>query len=163
MRGAGMRTFAIFLGAIVVSFATDAVLSHLLIPDFAHLVVRMSTTPPNSQQWDEIWRQWHHVNLVSVFVLAPVAGFAAGAFVGLLQKHHAVLVAASTQIPELAFQLWSDRAKAWAHTPSGAAFAVGQHLLPVIAAMLAVGLFRRILASKWHHNPTSPGAVASNA
>lgn len=118
------------------------------MPDFGDIVVRMSTTPPNSQQWDEIWRQWHHVNMISVFVLAPVAGFASGAFVGLLQKHYAVLVAASTQIPELLFQLFSDRGKSWVHSPSGAAFAFGQHLLPVITAMLAVALCRRILLSR---------------
>jgi hypothetical protein len=103
----------------------------------------MSTTPPDSQQWGEIWQQWHRINVISVFVLAPVAGFASGAFVGLLQKRYAALVAASTQIPELLFQLWSDRANSWVHSPTGGASAVGQHLLPVVAAMLAVVLCRR--------------------
>jgi hypothetical protein len=153
-----MRTAAVFLGAIIVSFVTDAILRHFLTPDFGHLVVRMSTTPPSSQQWDEIWRQWHHVNVISVFVLAPAAAFASGAFVGLLQKQYAILVAASAQLPEVFFQLWSVRAKPWVHSPSDAAFAVGQELLPVIAAMLAVVLCR--LASGRH--PDTSGESAPN-
>jgi hypothetical protein len=158
-----MRTVAVFIGAITVCFVTDAILRHFLMPDFGQIVVRMSTTPPGSQQWDEIWRQWHRINVISVLVLAPVAGFASGVFVGLLQKHYATLVAASTQIPELFFQLWSDRAKPWVHSPSSVAFAVGQHLLPVIAAMLAVILCRLTLASRWHPNSGAPGTVTSGA
>jgi hypothetical protein len=151
-----MRTAAVFLGAIIVSLVTDAILGRFLTPDFGHLVVRMSTTPPNSQQWDEIWRQWHHVNVISVFVLAPAAGFASGAFVGLLQKRYAIVVAASTQIPESLFQLWSVRAKPWVHSPSGAAFAIGQELLPLAAAMLAVVLCR--LASGRHPDTSGKSA-----
>ncbi|MFZ0299710.1 MAG: hypothetical protein WAM13_15270 [Candidatus Sulfotelmatobacter sp.] len=151
-----MRTAAVFLGAIIVSLVTDAILRHFLTPDFGQIVVRMSTTPPNSQQWDEIWRQWHHVNVISVFVLAPAAAFASGVFVGLLQKKYAVLVAASTQIPESLFQLWSVRAKPWVHSPSGAAFAIGQELLPLAAAMLAVVLCR--LASGRHPDTSGKSA-----
>lgn len=154
-----MRTLVIFLTAIILSFVVDGILRHFVTPDFAHIVVRMSTTPPDSQQWAEIWQQWHHINVLSVFVLAPVAAFAGGAFVGLFQRHYAVLVAASTQIPELLFQLWSDRAKSWVHSPTGAASAVGQHLFPVIAAILAVVLCRRILA--WRSAKVNPNAPPS--
>ena len=142
-----MRTAVIFLGAIVVSFVVDGVLRHFLMPDFGHIVVRMSTTPPDSQQWNDIWQRWHHMNTISVFVLAPIAGFAGGVFVGLLQRNYAALVAACTQIPELLFLLWSGRGKPWAHSPTDAAFALGQHLLPVIAAILAVMLCRRMRGS----------------
>ncbi len=139
-----MRTIVIFLGAMVVSFVVDGVLRHFLIPDFGQIVVRMSTAPADSLQWNEIWQRWHHINIISVFVLAPIAGFAGGTFVGLLQRNYAALVAACTQIPELLFQMWSGRAQSWAHSPAGAALALGQHLLPVIAAILAAVLFRRM-------------------
>jgi hypothetical protein len=157
-----MRTVVIFLGAMILSFVVDGILRHFLIPDFGDIVVRMSATPPDSQQWGELWQQWHHINVISVFLLAPVAGFASGAFVGLLQKHYAAVVAASTQIPELLFQLWSDRAKSWVHSPTGAAIAVGQHLLPVIAAMLAVVLCRRMLASRHRPGPAAPDTTTAD-
>src|ERR1700687_650024 len=121
-----MRIVGVFLGAVIVSFATDAILGHFLTPGLGQLLIRMYTTPPESKQWAEIWRQWHHVNLISVFVLAPVAGLAGGAFVGLLQKHHAVLVAATTQIPNMLLVLWFDRHGMWTHSLSGVASAVGQ-------------------------------------
>lgn len=120
-----MRTAVIFIEAVIVTFLADGILRHFVTPDFNHVVALMSSTPPDSQQWTEIWQEWHHINLISVFVLSPVAAFAGGAFVGLLQKRYAALVAASTQIPELLFQLWSDRAKSWVYSPTGAASARG--------------------------------------
>jgi hypothetical protein len=120
-----MRTAGIFLGAVIVSFATDAILGHFLTPGLGQLLIRMYTTPPESKQRAEIWHQWHHVNLISVFVLAPVAGFAGGVFVGLLQKHRAVLVAAITQIPNMLLVLWFDRHGMWTHSMFGIASAVG--------------------------------------
>jgi hypothetical protein len=155
-----MRTIAICLGAMIVSFVVDGVLRHFMTPDFGHLIVRMSTTPPDSSQWDDIWQQWHHVNIISVFVLAPMAGFASGIFVGLLQRNYAALIAACSQIPELLYLSWSDRAKSWVHSPTGAASAVGQHLLPVIAAMLAVVLCLRMLGGtrSGNNSETAPAS-----
>jgi len=123
----------------------------------------MYTTPPESKQWDEIWRQWHHVNLISVFVLAPVAGFAGGAFAGLLQKHHATFIAACTQIPELLFQLWTDRTNPWVHSLYGAASSLSQHLLPVIAAMFGAVLLHRVLTSRRSSDPDTPATATSRA
>jgi hypothetical protein len=158
-----MRTVGIFLGAVIVSFATDAILGHFLTPGFGQLLIRMYTTPPESKQWAEIWHQWHHVNLISVFVLAPIAGFAGGAFVGLLQKQHVVLVAAGAQIPHMLLVLWFDRHGWWMHSLSGVASAVGQHLLPVIAAMLGALLFHRMLKSRRRTNPAATAPTASLA
>jgi hypothetical protein len=158
-----MRTAGVFLGAVLVTFATDAMLKHFLTPGFGQLLIRMYTTPPDSSQWAEIWRQWHHVNLISVFVLAPLDGFAGGIFVGLLQRRHAALVAAGTQIPIMFLVLWFDRHGPWIHSFSGIASAVGQHLLPVIAAMLSALVFRRVLKSRRRINPDAPASAVSLA
>jgi hypothetical protein len=158
-----MRTIGVFLGAVAVSFATDAVLRHFLMPGFGQLVVRMYTTSPESKQWTEIWRQWHHVNLISVFFLAPLDGFVGGMFVGLLQRHRPVLVAASTQIPEMLLVLWFDRHGTWVHSLSGLAFAISQHLLPVISAILGAVVFHLVLKSRGRTNPDAPASAVSPA
>jgi len=158
-----MRTVGVLLGAVIGSFVTDAILRHFLAPGFGQLIVRMYATPPDSKQWDEIWRQWHHVNLVSSFILAPVSGLAGGIFVGLLQKHYQLLVAASTQIPELLFHLWNDRTHFRVHPLYGAAGSLGQHLLPVVAAILGAALVHRVMASRRTSNPATPASTASLA
>jgi hypothetical protein len=158
-----MRAVGVFLGAVIISFATDAILRHFLTPGLGQLMIRMYATTSESKQWDEIWRQWHHVNLISVFVLAPVAGFAGGAFVGLLQKRHATLIAVCTQIPELFFQLWADRTNPWAHSLYGAASSLSQHLLPVVAAMLGAVLLHRAVTSRRSSTPEAPATATSRA
>ncbi|HLX85893.1 MAG TPA: hypothetical protein VKR59_18485 [Terriglobales bacterium] len=158
-----MRTLAVLLGAIVVSFATDAILQHYLIPNFGPLLVRMHTTPPQNSQWAEIWRQWHHANLISVFVLAPLGGAAGGIFVGLLQTHRAVLTAAISQIPNMFIVLWFDRHGVWIHSVRGVASAVGQHLLPVMAAMLGAAVFQSLLKLRRRADSATPASVASPA
>jgi hypothetical protein len=132
------------------------------MPGFGQLIIRMYTTSPESEYWTEIWRQWHHANLISVFVFAPLDGFAGGIFVGLLQRHHVVAVAASTQIPGMVLTLWFDRHGMWAHSLSGIASALGQQLLPVIAAMLGAVVFHRVLKSR-RTDPDAPAPTRSLA
>jgi hypothetical protein len=98
-----------FWEGFIVSSATFVILTRFLIPESGHIDFLMAT-PPSSQEWDETWQQWRRVNVISVLILAPLAGFASGAFVGLRQKRYAALIAASTEVPELLFHLRSDHA-----------------------------------------------------
>ena len=142
-----MRTFAIFLGGLVVSFVVNVALQRFLTPDFNQLIIRMFSTPLNSNDWPEIARQWHHANMISLFVREPLAGLAVGIFVGLLQRNYVAFVAACIQVPELIGLMWSDNARLRDHSVSLGSF-FAQHSLPFIAAMLAAVICHRLLKSK---------------
>jgi hypothetical protein len=150
-----VRTIAVFVGGLIVTLAADAIMTKFVTPDFNHLLIRMFTTPPESKEWSDISHQWHHANMISVFLLAPVAGFASGIFVGLLQRNHAPLVAASTQIPELLLLACSDKLRPWASSAMGVTSFLGQHFLPVVTAMLGALLSRYLLVSREAHSNTS--------
>jgi hypothetical protein len=143
-----MRTVAVFLGSLVVAFAVDSLLGHFLTPDSGRLIVQIFTADPSSPQWPEIWRQWHRANMLSLYLITPVVGLFAGAFIGLLQKHHAILVAASTQVPQFVELLWADRAKVWAHSLSGILVFLANRSLPFITAMLAAWLCQRLFSHR---------------
>jgi hypothetical protein len=135
-----MRTVAVFIGSIIVAFVADLLLGHFFTPDNGRLIVQIFTTDPSSPQWPDIWRQWHHVNMLSLYVITPVVGLFAGAFVGLLQRHRAILVAAGSQVPQFVELYWADRAKIWAHSLSGVLVFLANRSLPFFAAMLAAWL-----------------------
>jgi hypothetical protein len=159
-----MRIVVVLLGAVVLSFAAEAAMGHFLTPNAGELIVQMSTTPPSSNEWDELWRQWHHVNVISLCVCAPLAGLAAGIFVGLFQKRHAIVVSAISQMPELILLTLSDRAKPWASTVSGLASFAIQHSLPLIAGILGALLCRRFITSRWSSKPNgAPRGQALNS
>ena len=139
-----LRTASVLSGGVVVSFAANVALQHYLTPDFNQLIVRMFTTPVNSNDWSEVSRQWHHANLVSLFVRAPLAGLLVGIFVGALQRHQVALVAACAQVPDFLGLLWSDRIRIGDHSVSLASF-LAQHSLPFIAAIVAAMVCHRIL------------------
>ena len=143
-----MRTVAVFLGGVALSYAVPMVLGHFLQPDSSQLVVKIFTTPPNSPEWPEIWRRWHHVNLVALYVMAPLAGLVVGTFVGLLQKHHAAAVAASCLLPGFLDSFWADRAKSWATSASGILFFIAVRSLPFVTAILAATLCQRWLRTR---------------
>jgi hypothetical protein len=153
-----MRTIGVLLVGVIVAFVTDAILRQLLMPDFGSLLVRMHETQPESDQWAAIWSRWHHMNMISLFLLAPLDGLVAGIVVGLFQKYHAPLLAASTQIPSLLALLWFDRLKPSVHSLSGGGIFVAERLLPIIAATLGALLCRRLLALR-RSNSDSDGAV----
>jgi hypothetical protein len=158
-----MRTVSVLLGGMIITLAAGVTLQHLLTPDFNLLIVRLFRTPLNSNDWPDVWRQWHHVNMVSVFICAPLAAIAAGVFVGLLQRRHVAFVAACTQVLNLLVQLSSQRVSLGAHSVSLASF-FGQNSLPFFAAMIAAVLCHRLIAPGGIHNasggwPTSRRSI----
>lgn len=153
-----MRTIAVFFGSVVVAFAVELLLGHFFTPDSGKLIVQIFTTDPSSPQWPEIWSQWHRVNMLSLYVITPVVGLFAGAFIGLLQKHHAILVAASSQVPQFVELLWADRAKVWVHSLSGILVFLATRSLPFIAAVLAAWL-----CQGWFSQGTGWGNDLSNS
>ncbi len=140
-----MRTIAVFLGALVVAFSVDLLLGHFVTPDSDKLIAQIFSTDPGGPQWPELWRQWHRVNMFSLYLITPAAGLLCGAFIGLLQKNHVVLVAAVSEIPQFVELLWADHAKIWAHSLYGILIFLANLSLPFLTAMLAAWLCHRWL------------------
>ncbi len=142
------RTIAVFVGGVLLSFLLPIPMGHYLTPNTGPLIVRMFSTPPNSPDWDELWRQWHRINLLSLYVISPLVGLAVGIFVGLLQKQHPVLLAVLCQLPEYLDRLRTDHVTRRLGSLSGTFTYLLIRLLPFLAAALGAFICERLVRRK---------------
>jgi hypothetical protein len=143
-----MRTVAVFIGAVLLSFIVSAVLATVLLPTSGELIVAMVGTPRISPKWNELWTQWKHATRITVFVIGPLVGIAVGLFVGLLQRRNAVLLAACALLPDFLVSFFGDRARYWSHSTSTVALYFLHHSFPFIAAAFSAYMMRRLSKSE---------------
>lgn len=158
-----MRTLLIFIGGAIVALVVEIVLGQWLNPDASQVITKIFTTAPNDTQWNALWRQWHHINSIALYVVAPLGGLAAGIFVGLFQKTHVNALAALCLVPELGQLLWADHARLWElSAPSFLRF-VFIRSLPFVAAILAAAICKKwARRGQWVGIYTSKEVGASN-
>jgi hypothetical protein len=117
-------------------------------PHGPELIVRAFRTPATSPEWNDIARQLRRSAWLVSYIGDPLAGFVVGAFVGLLQKRHTLIVAAACLAPDVLYTFFTDRARLWSHSVSG----ILNHLfvisLPFMAAVLAAAAFNHWTAPK---------------
>ena len=138
-----MRTFLIFVGGAIVAIVAEMIFGQWLTPDAGQVITKIFTTPPNDTQWNALSRQWSHINSIALYVVAPLAGFAAGAFVGFFQKKHVIAVAALCLGPNFVELLWADHSRSWASSAPAFVRFVFVRSLPFFAAILAAAFFKR--------------------
>jgi|SRR5271155_63783 hypothetical protein len=158
-----MRTVIVLLGGVALSFAVAALLAHFLTPDAGKLIGWMFAALPSNPQWPEVSSRWHHVSVISSYVIPPLTGLAVGLFVGLLQMRSAAVVAACCLLPDFLAQFMLDTPKLWAKSPAGILSYVLVHSLPFVAAALAAGLSRRAVHYRRGRSRGVPGITAPQA
>ena len=136
-----MRTFAVFLGGVLLSIAIGVALELVLDPNAGQWIAKAFNTPPTSPQWGEISRQLERSGRISLYVINPLVGLAVGIFVGLLQKNRVLIVTASCLIPDFLYGLLTDRAKLWAHSMLGILRYTVHNSLPFATALVAAAFF----------------------
>lgn len=143
-----MRTFAVFLGGVVLLLITTAALELVLDPNGGQWIVKAFNTPPNSPQWGEIARQLERSGWISLYVVSPFAGLAVGIFVGLLQKSRALIVTVCCLIPDFLYALLSDHAKLWAHSVLGVLRYGLTRSIPFATAVASAAICHRLIRAR---------------
>jgi len=139
-----MRTVAVFVGGVALSFLVTAMLVGALMPHYGELIVALFNTPPNSPKWHDLWIQWQHFTRIGVYVIGPLTGLAVGIFVGMAQRNRPVPLALCCLAPEFLLGFLGDRAKNWSNSISGILFYVLDQSYPFVAAAIAAYLLHRL-------------------
>jgi hypothetical protein len=146
--GTRMRTFAVFLGGVVLAFMVPTVLGHLLTPGYFQVLNRAVTTPADSPQWGEVWEQLERGAKVQMYVADPIGGLIVGVFVGLLLAKRAVITAVACLVPGFLDLLLHDHLRTWATSASGIFHYSIDRSLPFIAAIVAAALCQILSADR---------------
>lgn len=118
-RSTWMRTFAVALGGVVLSFVAPLLLARVFLPGEFTLISKAFVIPPHSSQWTEVSYQLHRAELIQAYVINPLGGVVVGIFVGLLQQRRALIAAVGCMIPDLLYGLLVSRPRIWADSVRG--------------------------------------------
>ena len=130
-----MRILVISAAAVFLSYFSGILLALLFMPEAVHVAHLVFTTPQQSPEWNELWRQWHREQILTIYVVNPIVGLIVGTFVGFLERNRIVLVAGTALIPRFLQVFMGDHAKAWANSPVGILVYFADSSLPFIAAI----------------------------
>jgi hypothetical protein len=139
------RTVVVLVGGILVASVVPAVLEYFLQPGSPMLVQRVMTTQADSAEWRDIGPAIRSSTTIATLVIAPLVGVAVGAFVGLLQRRHTLLLATFCLLPEFMERLLGDHAKHWATSAIGVARFVAYNSLPFLTGIGAAALCRKLV------------------
>jgi hypothetical protein len=140
-----IRTFVVFLCGVLLSVVAAACLEYVFGRNAPALISRLYTPIPPDQR-ALFYKQLFHFASVTVYVVDPLVGVVVGLFVGLLQRTHAMTVAACCLIPDFMLGFVDDTRKVWAHSVRGISIYSFDHALPFAAAMVTAAACQYLLS-----------------
>jgi hypothetical protein len=142
------RTVAVFVSAALLTIIVGVALMYLITPNKPRLLIQIFVTSVRSPEWPELVRQWNHVMMLERLVAEPITGLIVGTYVGVLQRPHAVLLAALSLLPQFLLRVWpADPSHLLAMSHSGAPRLLALNLVPSMIAMLAAWICSRLTRS----------------